>query len=150
MLFQKIDNDYLLAYKKRETQKVTVLRLLKTAIKNMEIECMRPLSDNEILDIIIKQAKQRNDSIIQFEQAKRNDLADIEKQELLFLQEYLPAILADDVLKNIILKIIKEVSANKLSDMGKVMNMLNTQYKGQFDGKAASSLVKEALQNIEI
>ena len=92
-LFEQIDVDYIKAYKAKDSVRLTVLRLLKTAVKNRLVELKRPggsLADEEMLDIIIKEGKQRQDSIDQFTAAGRTDLADKEAAELVILKEYLP------------------------------------------------------------
>lgn len=147
-LFERIEKEYIEAYKAKNAVRLTVLRLLKTAVKNRLVELKRPggtLSDNEMLDVIIKESKQRQDAIEQFTQANRKDLADKEADELKVLQEYLPKQLSTAEIEEIISNTIKEVNASSPKDMGKVISAIMAQYKGQIDGKTLSESVKKQL-----
>lgn len=90
-LSARIEMDYVTAFKAKKTDEVAVLRMLKAAVKNKQVELRRELADNEILDVVARQVKQRLESIDQFRAAGRRDLADIEERELLVLRTYLPA-----------------------------------------------------------
>lgn len=144
-LSQKIDKDYIEAYKAKETVKVAVLRHLKTAIKNRMIEEKCELSDEVVMDIIAKQVKQRKDSYDQFTKAGRDDLAQVEAQEIVELEPYLPKELSDEELEAAIDKAIADIGASGLQDMGKVMQVVLSAHKGQVDGKKSSALVKAKL-----
>lgn len=147
-LYERIETEYIKAYKAHENEKVGVLRLLKSAVKNRLVELKRPggaLTDQEMIDVILKQAKQRMDSIEQYEAAGRSDLAAKEAAELELLREWLPKQLSQEELKEVIHKIITATGATAPKDMGKVMKELSANYAGKFDGKAASSLVREML-----
>lgn len=141
-----VEQDYLVAYKARENQRVGVLRLLKTAAKNRQVELMRPLTDDEMLDVIQKQAKQRQDSIEQFAAAGRTDLADREAAELEILRGYLPAQLSPAELEAAVEAAVGETGADGMAAMGKVMTALMATCKGRVDGKAASDAVRARLQ----
>lgn len=145
-LSQKIDKDYIEAYKAKATVKVAVLRHLKTAIKNRMVEDMvDSLSDDLVLELIAKQVKQRKDAYDQYTKAGREDLAKIEADELVELEAYMPKQLSDDELSAAIDQVIAKVGASSLADMGKVMGMVLGAYKGQVDGKKASDMVKAKL-----
>ncbi len=147
-LSEQIDKDYITAYKAKEQLKLDVLRLLKTAAKNLLVELKRSngaLDDAEMMDVILRQAKQRQDSIVQFNDAGRPDLAEKEAAELEILQAYLPAALTPEELSAAIDAAIEATGAKQPSDMGKVMNAIMAQYKGRVDGKVLSSTVKERL-----
>ena len=145
-LFTQIDKDYITAYKAKATVKVAVLRHLKTAIKNRMVEeKAKSLSDDVVLDLIAKQVKQRKDSFDQYTKAGRNDLAEIEAQELVELDEYLPQPLSNDELEAVIDKAIADIGASSIADMGKVMQAVLGAHTGQVDGKKASGLVKSKL-----
>lgn len=141
-----IEQDYLTAYKAHESQRVGVLRLLKTAAKNRQVELLRPLADEEMLDVIQKQAKQRQDSIEQFTAAGRVDLADREAAELEILRAYLPAQLSLAELEAAVEAAVAETGADGMAAMGKVMTALMATCKGRVDGKAASDAVRARLQ----
>lgn len=144
-LIATIEQEYLVAYKAREEQRVGVLRLLKTAAKNRQVELMRPLTDDEMLDVIQKQAKQRQDSIEQYTAANRKDLADREAAELEILRAYLPTPLTPQELEAAVEAAVAETGAEGMAAMGKVMTALMAAQKGRVDGKEASAAVKARL-----
>ncbi len=147
-LNEQLEKDYLIAYKAKEQLKLDVLRLLKTAIKNQLVELRRPggvLADEEIMDVSIRQAKQRQDSIEQYTAANRQDLADREAAELEILQAYLPARLSDEELAQAIETAITETGATSPKEMGKVISAIMGQYKGRVDGKVLSTAVRQRL-----
>ena len=147
-LITRIEQDYVAAYKTGDRLRLSVLRLLKTAAKNTLVELKRPggeLSEAEWRSVLVKQAKQRQDSIEQFHAASRHDLADREKAELCILREYLPAPLNPEELDAAINAAIAKTGASSLKDMGRVMQKLTTEYAGRADGKILSSLVRAKL-----
>lgn len=147
-LFEQIDKDYVQAYKAKDTVRVGVLRLLKTAVKNRLVDLRRPggtLSDEEMLDVIIKEGKQRQDSIEQYTAAGRTDLADKEAAELAIIQDYLPKALSPEELSQLIDTTISAVGATTPRDMGKVISAIMATHKGRVDGKALSEAVKARL-----
>ena len=144
----QIEQDYIAAYKGKDSLRLSVLRLLKTAAKNMLVACKRPggeLSDAEWCSVLVKQAKQRQDSIEQFRAASRFDLADKEEAELRILQGYLPTPLSPDELDAAISAAIAETGASSPKDMGSVMQKLTTAHAGRLDGKTLSGLVRARL-----
>ena len=145
-LIDKLEEDYIIAYKAKDAIRLSVLRLLKTALKNFQVEHLRPPVDNDVLDIIVRQCKQRQDSIDQFTAASRPELADKEAAEMAVLLGYMPARLSDEELAAAIIEAITSANAAGPKDMGKVMQLLTASHKGRFDGKAASEAVKAALQ----
>ncbi len=147
-LNERIEQEYIAAYKAKDQLKLDVLRLLKTAAKNLLVELKRSegsLDDSEMMDVILRQAKQRQDSIVQYRDAKRPDLAEREAAELTILQEYLPAMLSETELNDAITKAIIDTGASSPQDMGKVMNAIMAKYKGQVDGKELSNKVRASL-----
>lgn len=147
-LAARIERDYVQAYKAKAQQTLDVLRLLKTAIKNRQVELRRPLEtldDAAILDIIGQQAKQRQDSIEQFTAANREDLADKERAELVILKDYLPTPLTPEELEQAVNAAIAATGAKDMKGMGAVMQAVMGAHKGQVDGKALSALVKARL-----
>lgn len=143
----RIETDFATAYKAKETVRVAVLRMLKTAIKNRQVELLRPLDDGEILDVIVKQVKQRRESIEQFTSGNRPDLADKEARELEMLTGYLPQTLTEAELAAAIDAVVRELGATSLKDMGRVMQAVLEAHKGQVDGKKASELVRARLSS---
>ena len=147
-LFEQIEKEYIQAYKAKDAVRLTVLRLLKTAVKNRLVDLRRPggsLSDEEMLDVIIKEGKQRQDSIEQSRAANRADLADKEAAELKILQEYLPKALSPEELTAVIETTVAELQAAGPKDMGRVISAIMGSYKGRVDGKALSEAVKQRL-----
>lgn len=146
-LISKLEQDYIAAYKTKDAVRLNVLRLLKTALKNFQVEHMRAPSDSDAIDIINRQCKQRQDSIEQFSAANRPELVKKEAAELDILRSYLPEPLSERELVAAINSAIFSVSAESVKDMGRVMQVLTTSYKGRFDGKVASDAVRSALQS---
>ncbi|MBL3582727.1 GatB/YqeY domain-containing protein [Oleidesulfovibrio alaskensis] len=145
-LSSRIETDYIAAYKAKDSLRLGVLRLLKTAVKNLQVEKMRPLTEDEVLEVVIRQTKQRQDSIEQYTAAGRQDLADTEAAELEILKDYMPAQIGEDELAALVEKTIADLGASGMQDMGKVMNAIMADYKGRVDGKALSGMVRTKLQ----
>ncbi len=147
-LVKLIETDYIAAYKAKDNLTLNVLRLLKTAMKNFQVEHKKEPDDADVLDLLSKQYKQRQDSIAQFTHANRLDLAEKENAELSVLQRYMPVQLQGEKLEAAVKKAIFACGASSARDMGKVMQILLVEYKGQIDGKVASEMVKKALQEM--
>ena len=150
-LSARIEQDYIVAYKSKDSLRLSVLRLLKTAAKNLLVELRRPggeLSDAELYGVLVKQAKQRQDSIEQFKLASRPDLADKEEEELRILREYLPSQLDAQELETAVNAAIAECGATSARDMGKVMQKMTAAYAGRIDGKSLSALVRDKLAQL--
>lgn len=133
--------------KASESLKVSVLRMLKSALKNRQIEKGSDLTDEDVNTILSAMVKQRRDSVDQFSKAGRLDLADKEKQEIEILQVYMPPQLGPDEIDSIITASIKEASAQNTSDIGKVMKILMPKLKGLADGKYVNRRVKEIIES---
>jgi uncharacterized protein YqeY len=145
-LIERIEEDFKSALKSGDRIKTSVLRLLKSALKNKEIELQRPLTDDDCLSVISSQIKQRKDSIEQYEKAGRADLAANEKAELDILTQYLPDQLSQEGIIQLIKETIKETGAKGPKDMGIVMKALMPKIKGRADGKLVNRIVKEVLE----
>ncbi len=146
---EKVEKDYLAAYKAKEKTRLDTLRMLKTAAKNRQVELMKslePLEDEEYMGILLRQVKQRQESITLYREANRNDLADQEQAELDILREYLPKQLSEEELMEIVDKACAPFLADGMKAMGKVIQGIMGEYKGQVDGKAVSDAVKARLQ----
>ena len=142
---EKLKADLVTAMKARAELKVSTLRLITSAIKNKEIDERKELDDEGVLAVLNTAAKQRRDSIEQFEKGGRQDLADKEKAELVIIQEYLPQQLSKEEVAAFIKEAIAETGAAGAKDMGKVMKALMPKVKGKADGKLVNELVKEIL-----
>ena len=147
-LLQKFDDDLKIAIKTSDRIKTSVLRMTKAALKNKQIDKRGDLSDDDILSVISSLLKQRKESIEQFTKGGREDLAEIERQELLILQSYLPEQLSTEEPDRIISEVIKESSAAGLKDIGKVMRLVMPRVKGTADGKLVNQRVKELLEKM--
>ena len=146
-LLKRLDEDLRAALKRSEAIRLSALRMAKAAIKNVEIDKGRELSDEEILSVLATMAKQRRESIEQFSLGGREELAEKERQELSVLQSYMPAQLSRDEIEKLILRAIAESSARSEADMGRVMKLLMPKIKGVADGKWVNNRVKELLSS---
>ena len=145
-LHEKIEQDLISAMKAKEADKLSVLRMLKSALNLAAIEKKKDkLSDPETIEIIQRQAKQRKESIDSFEKGGRPELADKEKRELEFLAVYLPEQLSDEELKQIAREVIGKTGAATKADAGKVMKDLMPLIKGKADGKRAQDVLAQLL-----
>jgi len=133
------------AMKAKDTQRRDALRLLASAMKQIEVDERKVLDDDDIIKIVQKQIKQRNDSATQYRDAGRKDLLERELYEIALFEEYLPRQLDDDELRSVILAIIKQTGASSMKEMGKVMGIASKELAGKADGKRISSCVKTLL-----
>mgnify|MGYP001134308590 CR=1 FL=1 len=145
-LQQRLDDDLKVAIKSSDNLKTSVVRMVKAAIKNKQIEKKRELSDEEIISIISMLSKQSRESIELFSKGGREDLVEKEKKEISILQSYLPSQLTPEELDRLIFDAIKEASAEGAKDIGKVMRILMPRLKGSADGKVVNQRVTELLQ----
>jgi uncharacterized protein YqeY len=147
MLEEKILQDYKDAMKARDSLKSSVLNFLRAEVINVAIAKKKnKLEDEEVRIVIRKQIKARQDSITQFSQGNRPDLADKESKEMEILKGYLPPELPEGELKKIIEEAVVTCAAQGLKDMGKVMKEVNAKVAGGADGKRVSDLVKARLE----
>lgn len=140
-LFARIKDDVKTAMKARDTERLSTLRMLQSTIKNQEIELKRPLTDDEITDVLATEIKKRRQSAEVYESGGRPELAEKELQEIGFLQEYLPAQLSDEEAGAIVADAIAEVGAESRKDMGKVMGVVIPKLKGVYDTSKVKDLV---------
>jgi uncharacterized protein YqeY len=143
---EQIEKDYIQAYKAKDQVRLGTLRLLKTAAKNKQVELMRPLEDDDYMNVILRELKQRQDSIEQFTAAGRADLAEKEAAEAAVLQAYLPAQLSEEELAEVVEKTCAPLLEGGMKNMGKAISAIMAEYKGRVDGKAVSDAVKARLQ----
>lgn len=144
-LAQQLTDDMKQAMKDKDKVRLSVVRMVRAAVKNKEIESGKPLSDEDILAVVQKELKQRQDSLQAFETAERLDLIDTVKSEIEVLQAYLPKQLSDEELEEVVRQTITEVGAVGKSDMGKVMSALMPKVRGQADGKRVQQQVQRIL-----
>ena len=141
----KISDDMKAAMRAKESERLATIRLLQAAIKQKEVDERIELTDDQVLAVIDKMVKQRKDSITQFEAGGRQDLADIEKAELVVLSAYMPAALSEAEVQAEVAAAVAAVGASGPQDMGKVMGVLKPRLAGRADMTAVSAMVKAAL-----
>ena len=141
----QIQEDVKTAMRARDQKRLTALRLITAAIKQVEIDQRIEMDDKLVLGVLDKMVKQRRDSLEQYLNAGRDDLAAQEQFELELLSVYLPEALSDDELSALIKQAVVDTGASSIRDMGAVMNKLREQVQGRADMKAVSSAVKEQL-----
>lgn len=148
-LKQQILDDLKTAMKAKEADKLTVLRSLKAKLLEKEISERKggeaSLSDEQVVEVLMKAAKQRKESIDQFEEGGRDDLVEKEKFELEIIEKYLPEMMDEDEIREEVKAQIDKMGATGMSDMGKVMGALMGRLKGKAEGAAISRIVKEEL-----
>lgn len=148
MLKQKLRDELKQSMLARTELKTSVLRMLLSALNYYEIQkggAGYEASDEDVLSVIAKEAKQRRDSIEEFNKAARPELADKEKVELEMLQTYLPAQMGEEEIRGIVKQTISETGATSIADIGKVMGALMPKIKGKADGGLVSKIVRESL-----
>lgn len=145
-LKSKIMDDVKAAMKNKEADRLSAIRFLQSAIKNKEID-LRPkeITDEDIMGVIKKSAKQRKDSIEQYEKAGRQDLVDKEKFELSVIEQYLPEQMSEGKVSAIVDEVVAALGASSMKDMGAVMKEVQAKTAGAADGKMISQLVKAKL-----
>lgn len=141
----KINEDMKSAMKARQTEKLSTIRMLLAAMKQVEVDERVELDDNRIIAIITKMVKQRQDSVKIYREAKRDDMADKEAAEITVLQAYLPQQLSIDEIAAAVDKAITQTGVNGVSNMGKVMGILKGELAGRADMAVVSRLLKDAL-----
>jgi gatB/yqey family protein len=145
-LMELLTADMKAAMKQGEKARLSVIRLVRGAVRQEEIDGKKTLNDDEIINVIAKEVKMRRDSIEEFERGKRADLVEKTKAEIDILTSYLPAQLSPDEVKQIAEKAVAEVGAATAKDMGKVMSVLMPRIKGRADGKLVNEIVRSLLK----
>jgi uncharacterized protein YqeY len=130
-----------------DNEKRDTLRLLLAAIKQVEVDGQQSLDNAGVQTVLAKQAKQRRESIADYERAGRTDIADREKAELVIIESYLPQMMSREEITEIATQTIADLGADGPKDTGRVMGSLMPQVKGKADGRLVSEIVRELLQN---
>jgi uncharacterized protein len=142
----RINEDLKAAMKSKDSDRLSTLRMAKTALKNREIDKMEALTDEEAIKVLQSLVKQRRDSIEQYQKAGRIELAEKETAEIKVIEEYLPAALDDAAIARVVEETIVETGASSMKDMGAVMKAVMAKLAGQtVDGKAVNQIVKSKL-----
>lgn len=144
-LLEQISSDLKDAMRAKDESTLSTLRMLKSALKNKEIDLIRPLAEAEVLDVIKSQAKQLKEAIDQFEAGGRSDLAEGNKVELEVLKKYMPAELSDADLERVVQDAVAQSGATSKADMGKAMGFVMKAVAGRADGARVKVLVEKLL-----
>lgn len=145
-LTERLNEDMKQAMKNKDKFRLSVIRMIRSSIKNLEIEQKRTLDDSEVLDILQREVKQRKDSLQEFTKAGRDDLAADVQAEIDIISEYLPEQMTEEEIKAVVQQTIQEVGASSKADMGKVMGALMPKVKGRADGRLVNQIVQQLLQ----
>jgi hypothetical protein len=145
-LKNKIDADFLEAYKSHNDEKVSVLRMLRSALKNAEIENKAALADSDVIGVIKKEIKLRKETIETYQKAGREEAANKEQKEIPILEAYLPQQLDENKIREIADNVISDIGATQMSQMGQVIGKIMQQYGDSVDGGTVSKVVREILQ----
>ncbi len=149
MLREDINNAVKEAMKAKDERKLSTLRMVNSTIKNADIEARGqgkpPLADGDLLGLLQKMIKQRQESVELYEKGGREELAAAEREEIAVISAYLPKQMSDDEVKAAVAAAITETAASGIKDMGKVIGALKAKYAGQMDFGKASGVVKAAL-----
>ena len=144
-VLDQLNQDMKVAMKAKDKAKLKTIRMLKASLQNEKLAKQADLSEQEELDILAREKKQRLDSLQEFKQAGRDDLVDEVEEELAIVAEYLPEPLSDNEVKEIVQSVIDSVNASGMQDMGKVMGAVMPKVKGRADGNFVSEVVKAKL-----
>jgi uncharacterized protein YqeY len=144
-VIERLNQDMKQAMKDKAAGKLSVIRMVKAALKNEEINKGRTLSEDEELTILTRELKQRRDSLHEFEKAGREDLAEKTREEIEVLIQYLPAQLSEDEIRQIVREAIAATGAASKKEMGKVMGAIMPKVKGKADGNLVQKIVSEEL-----
>ncbi|BAL80335.1 GatB/YqeY domain-containing protein [Caldisericum exile] len=148
-LLEQIQKEYIQAMKEKDEIKASVLNMLRSQIKYREIELkglQKEITDSDIVDLIRKEIKKREEAIVMYTEAKREDLLSKEEKELEILKSYLPKEPSIEELRTEIEKIVQEVNAKGKQDFGKVMKVAMEKFKGVVDGNKIKEIVESILK----
>ena len=145
LLKDQLMEDLKVAMKEKDVVRKTTITMLRAAIKQVEVDQRVDLGDENVIQIIAKQVKQKRAAIEEFEKADRQDLVDEAHQEIKVLEAYLPEQLSEEELKQLITEAIAETGAASPKEMGKVISLVSGKTTGRADGKLIATLVKEIL-----
>jgi uncharacterized protein YqeY len=145
-MVEKLEKDMIESMKSGAKDRLTVIRMVKAALKQEQIDHKKEINDELLIDVVNKQIKMRKDSITEFEKGNRTDLVEKTQSEIDILMEYLPEQLSKEEVMKIIEEIFAEVKPEGPKDMGKVMGPAQAKLKGKADMKEVSTTIREKLQ----
>jgi uncharacterized protein YqeY len=145
-LRDRINDDLTAAMKAKDTLRLSVLRMIKTAVRNKEVDLRAPLEDAQVLQVLSTLIKQRKDSIEQFTRGGRADLADKEAAEIKIVEAYMPAAVSEEEIDRVVDEVVRETGAASARDVGPVMKQCMARFAGQVvDGKRVNAAVRRRL-----
>ena len=147
-LVEKINEDMKIAMKAQDKETLSVIRMMKSAVQMAKIELKHDLSDEEVVDVISKQIKMRKDSILEFKNAGRDDLADQYNREIEVLNKYMPEQLSKEEVEKIINDAFTLINPTSNKQMGLIMKEVNPKVRGKYDMGEISKIIKDRLSNI--
>ncbi|MEX2656343.1 MAG: GatB/YqeY domain-containing protein [Balneolales bacterium] len=151
-IYETLLTDLKKALKAKDTARLQVLRSIKAKLMEKEISERKggkvSLNQEQVQEVLMKAAKQRRDSIAQYSEAGRSDLAESEEYELKIIESYLPEMLSEEEIQVLATQIIRQTQASSLADMGKVMGILMPQVKGKVDGAVVNRIVRELVNKL--
>lgn len=145
-MVEQLEKDMIEAMKAKDMFRLTVIRMVKGALKQEQIDHKKEINDELLIDVVNKQIKMRKDSITEFEKGNRQDLVEKTQSEIDILLAYLPEQLSQEEVEKIINEIFEEVKPEGMKDMGKVMGLAQGKLKGKADMKEVSTLIRNKLQ----
>lgn len=146
-LLSRLNDDMKSAMKAKDKESLQVIRMIKSSIQNEQIKVGHDLTDDEELSVLSREMKQRRDSLREFEQAGRDDLAEKVKSEIAIVEKYMPEQLSEDDIRQIVQEAINQTGASSAKEFGKVMGAVMPKVKGKADGNLVNAIVKELLQS---
>lgn len=147
-LLEQIQKDMVSSMKEKDSFTLGVLRMVKGAVQLEAINKKKELSDDEVVSVIAKQIKMRNDSIAEFEKAGRDDLVEQNKKEVVLLNKYMPAQLSDDEINNVIDEVFSIVNPSGIKDIGSIMKEISPRVKGKADMGKVNAIIKDRLSKL--
>ncbi|MBB1078340.1 GatB/YqeY domain-containing protein [Limosilactobacillus sp. STM2_1] len=144
-LLQQLTADMVTAMKERDKETLNVVRMLKAAVQNEQIELGHDLNSDEEVAVMAREYKQRKESLAEFENAGRDDLVEQAKKELTIVEKYMPQQLSKDDVEKIVSEVIDTLGVDSMKGFGQVMGAVMPKVKGQADGKLVNQVVKEQL-----
>ncbi|MBO6204983.1 MAG: GatB/YqeY domain-containing protein [Selenomonas sp.] len=145
-LKEQLTADMKEAMKNKEKERLAVIRMVRGAIRQQEIDGQKELGEEDVIAVISKEVKMRRDSIEEFQKGGREDLVEKTQAEIDVLMPYLPAQLSEDEVRELVKAAVEQTGAATPKDMGKVMGVLMPKVKGRADGKMVNTIVKSFLQ----
>lgn len=144
-LKERLMEDMKVSMRNKETLRKSVITMIRASVKQKEVDDRVDVNDDDVIELIAKQLKQRKDALVEFEKAERDDLIAQTKAEIEILASYLPQQLTDEELEAVVRDAVAEVNAQSVKDMGKIMGKVMAVAKGRVDGKRINEMVKKVL-----